>query len=38
MAKGLEMPIVYENIAESHEAFQRNFLIDGKLSPMIKSD
>ena len=37
-AKGLDMPVVFENIAESHEAFQRNFVIDGKHSPMIKSD
>ena len=37
-AKGLSMPIVFENIAESHEAYQRNFLDDGKHSPMIRSD
>ena len=37
-AKGLEMPVIYENIAESHVAYQKNFAIDGKQSPMIKSD
>ena len=37
-AKGLDMAVVFENIAESHEAYQRNFVIDGKKSPMIKSD
>ena len=37
-SKGLNMPIVFENIAESREAYQRNFLSDGKYSPMIRSD
>ena len=37
-AKGIAMPIVYENIAESHEAYQRNYLVDGKISPIIQSD
>ena len=37
-AKGIAMPIVYENIAESHEAYQRNFLVDGKISPIVQSD
>ena len=37
-AKGLDMPIIFEDIAESHEAYQNNFLIDEKHSPMIKSD
>ena len=32
------MPIVFENIAESHEAYERNFFIDGKHSPIIRSD
>ena len=32
------MPIYFENIAESHEAYRRNHLIDGKYSPMIQSD
>ena len=32
------MPIEYENIAQSHEAYRSNFLIDGKHSPMIKTD
>ena len=37
-AKGIDMPIEYKNIAASHEDYQRNHLIDGKKSPMIKSD
>lgn len=37
-AKGLSLPIVFENIAKSHEAYERNFLIDGKHSPMTRSD
>ena len=32
------MPIVFENIAESDEAHERNFMIDGKHSPMIRTD
>lgn len=32
------MPVIFENIAESHEAHESNFLTDGKFSPMIKSD
>lgn len=32
------MPIVFENIAESVESHQRNFMIDGKFSPMIRTD
>ena len=37
-SKGLSMPIVFENIAESQEAYHRNFLVDGKYSPIISSD
>ena len=37
-AKGIDLPIEFVNIAVSHEAYQRNHLIDGKISPMIKSD
>ena len=29
---------MFENIAESNETYKRNFIIDGKHSPMIKSD
>ena len=32
------MAIVFENIAESDEAHERNFNIDGKHSPMIRTD
>ena len=32
------MPIEFLNIAQSHEAYERNFLIDGKHSPLIKTD
>ena len=32
------MPVVYENIAESDEAYRRNYIMDGKHSPMIKTD
>lgn len=37
-SKGVEMLIEFENIAESHEEYQKNFNIDRKHSPMIKSD
>ena len=29
---------MFENIAESHAAHNENFLVDGKHSPMIRSD
>ena len=32
------MPIIFENLAESHEAYERNFMIDGKHSPMLRTD
>ena len=32
------MPIEFINIAQSHEAYERNFLVDGKHSPLIKTD
>ena len=37
-SKGLSLPIVFENIAKSHADYERNFAIDGKYSPMIRSD
>ena len=37
-SKGLYISIVFEDIAESREAYQRNFLSDGKYTPMIRSD
>lgn len=32
------MPIEFKNIAVSHEAFGRNFMIDGKHSPEVRTD
>ena len=32
------MPIVFENIAKSQEAYERNFIIDGRHSPMLRTD
>jgi len=28
----------FENIAETHEAYENNFAVDGKLSPMVRTD
>ena len=32
------MSILFENIAESSEAYHRNFLVDGRHSPMLSTD
>ena len=32
------MPIEFVNIAQSHEAHVRNYAIDGKHSPMVRTD
>ena len=32
------MTIVFENMAESHEAYERNFIINGKHSPIVRTD
>ena len=29
---------MFENMAESHEAYERNFIINGKHSPIVRTD
>ena len=37
-SRGLSISIEFENIAHSNDDYQRNFLVDGKYSPMIRTD